>query len=93
MHSRSVRGGSRSCRPQRGWLGGLGRGRRRGRRFLGTLKLAADFVGDLERNGTGVRFLLGYAKAGQKIDDGLGFDLELAGQFVNSDLGGITHTS
>ena len=93
MHSRSVRGGSRSGRPQHGGLGGLWRGRRRGRRFLGTLQLASHLVGDVERNGTGVRFLLGYAKAREKVNDGLGLDLEFTGEFVNSDLGGVTHTS
>jgi hypothetical protein len=33
-----------------------------------------------------MRFLFGNAVARQKIDDGLGFYLQLAGQLVNSDL-------
>jgi hypothetical protein len=70
--------------------------RRSGSRRLGfqnTLELAPDFVGHVNGNRAGVGFLFGYAKTGQKVDDGLGFDLELARQFVNSDLRWIAHAS
>jgi len=40
-----------------------------------------------------VRLLFSYTKARQEVDDGLGLDLELAGQFVNTDLRWVTHAS
>jgi hypothetical protein len=61
--------------------------------FGSAFQLAADFVGHINGNRTGVCFLFGYAKAGQKVDDGLGFDLEFTRQFVNSDLSWVTHAS
>jgi hypothetical protein len=57
------------------------------------LQLAPNFVGHVDGNRAGVGFLFAYAKTGQKVDDGLGFDLELARQFVNSDLRWIAHAS
>lgn len=38
-----------------------------------------------------MRFLLGYTEARQKVNDGLSFDLEFAGQLVNSDLIYVSH--
>lgn len=73
-----------------GFFGGCYRG---DFRFGDALQLAANFFGDLHRNGTGMRFFLGNAKAGQKIDDGLSLDLEFTGQFVDADLGCVTHAS
>jgi hypothetical protein len=79
------------------WTLDLGLGRLlRCRSQLGlrnALQLAAHFVGYVNRNRAGVGFLFAYAKTGQKVDDGLGFDLELARQFVNSDLRWIAHAS
>lgn len=40
-----------------------------------------------------MRLLLGDAILGQKVDDGLGLDLELAGEFVDSDLIRVTHAA
>lgn len=38
-----------------------------------------------------MRLLLGDPVTGQKINDGLRFDLKFAGQFVNSDLIYVAH--
>ncbi len=38
-------------------------------------------------------FLFGDAEAGQQVNDCFRLDLEFAGQFVDSDLGWITHAS
>jgi hypothetical protein len=38
-----------------------------------------------------VRFLFGDTEAGQKVNDGLGLDFELAGQLVDSYLIGVGH--
>jgi len=32
-------------------------------------------------------FLFGYAKPGEKVNDGFGLNLELAGEFIDADLG------
>jgi hypothetical protein len=40
-----------------------------------------------------VRLLFGHTQAGQKINDRLRLDLELASQFVNSDLRCVSHAS
>jgi hypothetical protein len=40
-----------------------------------------------------MRLLLGNAKAWQQVNDGLRLDLKLSGEFVNADLGCVTHTS
>jgi len=52
---------------------------------------AAHFFSNINRDRTGVSFLLGDTEAGQKVNDGLGFDLELAGQLVNSNLISVGH--
>jgi len=90
---RSGRSGSRrlECGFRRLHVGS-GRGRR-GLGFSSALQLATDFVGHVNGDGTGVGLLFGYTKAGQEVDDGLGLDLELAGQFVNTDLRWVTHAS
>src|SRR6202011_3085697 len=46
----------------------------------------ANFYGDVFRNGTRVSLLFRDAVARQKVDNGLGFDFQLAGQLVNTNL-------
>lgn len=92
--------GRHSCRSGRRrldrgfrWLHvGSSRGRR-GFGFGSALQLATDFVGHVHRDGAGVGLLLRYTKAWQEVDNGLGLDLEFAGQFVNTDLRCVTHAS
>ena len=44
-------------------------------------------------NGAGVGFLLGNADFGEQFDNGLGLDLEFAGQIVDANLiGMLSHT-
>lgn len=52
---------------------------------------ATNFHRDVFRDGAGVSLLLRHPKAGQKVDNCFRLDLELAGQFVNSDLIGFSH--
>jgi hypothetical protein len=52
---------------------------------------AAHFFSDVHRDRTRVSFLFRYAEAGQKVNDGLGLDFELAGQLVDSYLIGVGH--
>jgi hypothetical protein len=66
---------------------GLGRLLRGGFRVGSTLQCFANFFGDIDGNRTGVRLLFGYTKPRKKVDDCLGLDLQLAGQFINSYLG------
>ena len=40
-----------------------------------------------------MRFFLGYAKTGQKVNDCLGLYFELASEFIDADLGCVTHTA
>jgi hypothetical protein len=56
-----------------------------------SLNRAANLFRDVHGDRTGVSFLLGDTEAGQKVDDGLCFDFELAGQLVNSNLIGVGH--
>jgi hypothetical protein len=44
-------------------------------------------------NRTGVRFLFGNAKTGQKVNDGFRLDLEFAREFINADLICVAHAS
>ena len=60
-------------------------------RFSDTLNLLAHFLRDVHRNRTRVRLLFRNAVAGQKINDRLGLDLQLAGQLVDSDLICVCH--
>ncbi len=46
----------------------------------------ANFYGDVFRNGTRVSLLFRDAIARQKVDDGLGFYFQFAGQLINTDL-------
>ncbi len=82
----------RCDRRSRGFLHrGLHRFRRRnwGRslRFRRSLQRVTDLFRNINRNRAGVCLLFGYAEPGQQINNRLGFDLKLSGQFVNSDLG------
>jgi hypothetical protein len=56
-----------------------------------SLNGAANFFSNIDRDRTGVSFFLGDAEAWQKVNDGLCFDFELAGQLVNSNLIGVGH--
>ena len=56
-----------------------------------SVNLLAHFLRDIRRNRTGVRFLFRDTKSGQKINNGFGLDLQLAGQFVDSDLICVAH--
>jgi len=58
-----------------------------------TLQVVPDFFCNFDRDGTGVGFLFGYAKPRKKVNDGLSFDLEFTGEFINADLGCVTHAS
>jgi hypothetical protein len=90
---RDRRGGWRSgcrrlCRRLRRLLfGRFGRGLR----FGSALQNVAHLFRHIERNGTGMCFLFRNAQPRQKINDGFGFYLQLASQFVNSDLGCVAH--
>lgn len=80
--------------PGSGFLGlsfGLSRRFRRGIRFGLSLDGAAHFFRNVHRDRAGVSLLLRHAEAGQKVNDGLGFDFELAGQLVDSNLIGVGH--
>jgi hypothetical protein len=55
------------------------------------LNRAAHLFGDVHRDRARVRLFLRDAEAGQKVNNGLGLDFELAGQLVNSDLIGVGH--
>jgi hypothetical protein len=56
-----------------------------------SLNGAANFLRNIHGNGTGVSFFLRDTEAGEKVNDGLGFDFELAGQLVNSNLISVGH--
>ena len=58
-----------------------------------TLQMALHLFGDISGNRTGVGFLFGDTKTGQKVNDGFGLDLQLASQLVNADLGCVAHAS
>ena len=53
----------------------------------------ADLFGDFDGDRTGVGLLFGYAKSRKKVNDGLSLDLEFAGEFIDADLGCVTHAS
>jgi len=55
--------------------------------------MMADLFGGFDGDRTGMRFLFGYAKPRKKVNDGFGLDLEFAGEFINTDLRCVTHTS
>ena len=64
-----------------------------GFRFSGALQDVSNFFGDVDGDRAGVGFLFGNTKAGQKVDDGFGLDLQLAGELVDANLGRVSHTS
>jgi hypothetical protein len=55
-------------------------------RFRHALNLLAHFFRDVSRDRTRVRLLFRNTIAGQKVNDSLRFDLEFAGQLINSNL-------
>jgi hypothetical protein len=89
----------RRCRPHSRSLGRhilrfffrLGRRFRLRFRFRDALNLLAHFLRNVHRNRTRVRLLFRDAEAGQKINDRLGLDLQLASQLVDSDLVCVAH--
>jgi hypothetical protein len=57
------------------------------------VEMLADFNGNGFVDGAGMGLFLSDAERGEQFDNGLGFDLELAGQIVNADLIGMhSHT-
>jgi hypothetical protein len=56
-----------------------------------SLNGAANLFSNIDRDRTGMGLFLRDAEAGQKVDDGLCFDFELAGQLVNSNLISVGH--
>jgi hypothetical protein len=59
--------------------------------FGGGAKMLAHLHSGFYLDRAGMRFFLGNAGFGQIVDDGLCLDLELASQFVDSDLIRIGH--
>jgi len=59
--------------------------------FGGSLKIFAHFLSDVCGDRARVRLLFRDAVPGQQVNDGFGFDLEFAGQLVNSDLIYVGH--
>jgi hypothetical protein len=77
-----------------------------GRRFLGfaisfggclsigdTLQMMTNLFSNFDGDRAGMSFLLGYAETRQKVNNGLGLHLEFTGEFINADLGCVTHTA
>jgi hypothetical protein len=58
-----------------------------------TLQVVLNFFGYIGRNRTGVRFLFGNAKTGQKVNDGFRLDLEFARELIDADLICVAHAS
>jgi hypothetical protein len=56
-----------------------------------SLNSAANFFRNIHRDRTGMSLLLGDTEAREKVDNGLRFDFELAGQLVDSYLIGVGH--
>jgi hypothetical protein len=56
-------------------------------------QMMADFFGSFDGDRTGVRLFFGYAKSRKKVNDGFCLDLEFAGEFIDTDLGCVTHAS
>jgi len=50
------------------------------------VKVLANLFGNLDRNGARMRLFFREANLGQHVNDGLGLDLQLAGQLVDADL-------
>ena len=55
------------------------------------MEVLAHFLRDVDGNRTGVRLLFGDAVSRQQVNDGLGLDLQLASEFIDSDLIRIGH--
>jgi hypothetical protein len=56
-------------------------------------QILADFFCDVYRNRARVRLLFRDAVPWQEVNNGLGLDLQFAGQLVNSDLVCVSHAS
>jgi len=56
-------------------------------------KLVPDLFRNFDGDRTGVCFLFRYAKPRKKVNNGLSLDLEFAGEFIDADLGCVTHAS
>jgi hypothetical protein len=55
------------------------------------LQVLANFLRDIYRNGAGVRLLFGDAVPCEQVDDRFGLDLQLARQFIDSNLICVSH--
>jgi hypothetical protein len=56
-----------------------------------SLEVLADLFRNIGRDGTRVRLLFADTIPRQEVNDGLGLDLEFAGQLVDSDLVYVSH--
>jgi hypothetical protein len=61
--------------------------------FRDSLNCLANFLGYVDGNRARVRFFLGDTKTRQKVNDRFGLDLQFTGQFVDSDLIRVGHSS
>ena len=52
-----------------------------------------DLFRHIGGNRTGMRFLFGNAKTGQKVNDGFRLDLEFARELIDADLICVAHAS
>lgn len=55
--------------------------------------MIANFSSNFFGDRTGVGLFFGYAKSRKKVNNGFCLDLEFAGEFINADLGCVTHAS
>jgi hypothetical protein len=55
------------------------------------LKVLADFFRDIHGNGAGVRLFFRDAVPCEQVDDRFGLDLQLARQFIDSNLICVSH--
>jgi hypothetical protein len=58
-----------------------------------TLQVMTNFFSNFLGDRAGMSFFLGYAETRQKVNNGLGLHLEFTGEFINADLGCVTHTA
>ena len=77
-----------------------------GRRFLGfavgfggclsigdILQMMTNFFSNFDGDRAGMSFFLGYAETRQKVNNRFGLHLEFTGEFIDTDLGCVTHTA
>ena len=57
------------------------------------LQMMTNFFSNFDGDRAGMCFFLGYAETRQKVNNGFGLHLEFTGEFINTDLGCVTHTA